>query len=105
MNKFITGTMAAVLLSACASMGGQPLTQLQKIELGCTSASTAIKALTVARRAGKLTPLQVGKVTQAGVFLAPICMAESPPTLNFLQEAAFEEAVKMLVAEGSRYGR
>lgn len=103
MNKFITSTMAALLLSACASMG--QMTQLQKVELGCASASTAIKVLAVANREDKLTPIQVAKIREAAEVLAPVCLADSPPTLTSIKEAAFDEAVRVIMKEAAKHER
>ncbi len=68
----------ALLLTACAGLGG--LTQAQQIDIACESASSATYILTVMKAQGKLSDPQISSVDQAINLIDPICGAAIRPT-------------------------
>jgi hypothetical protein len=93
----------AMVLSACNGASTGPLNdeQLRAVEIGCASASAALKTLAIANDAGKLTPATQTAVLSAAGRVAPICGAPEPPTLDSLQQQAFQQAVGVLVARAA----
>ena len=81
--------------AGCQSVGGFDTPQ-QQIMASCVAADGALQALTVARRAGKLSDAQAEAIETAGDKIAIICMADEPPTLDSVRQAAFEEAIRTL---------
>lgn len=100
--SLILALALSVLLSACNGASG-PLdsSQLRAVEIGCASASAALKTLTIANDAGKLTPAVQTAVLSAAGRVAPICGAPEPPTLDSLQMQAFQQAVGVLAAKAA----
>jgi hypothetical protein len=86
------------LLAGCTTTGDLTASQLRTIETGCASASAALKVLTVANDAGKLSAETPRQVLSAAGTIAPICGADEPPTLTSLQMQAFTHAVALLGA-------
>jgi hypothetical protein len=84
-----------VMLPGCAGL----TTQTQKIEAACTGSSTAIKVLTAANDAGKLSPAQQAEIKTAIDTISPICNADNPPTLDSVKQQAFEDAIALLEAK------
>lgn len=100
MRKFL---MVGVLaLAGCASVGQTPLTNDQKVKMGCASAGAALKVLAVARKEDKLSAEQVERVTEAVTMIAPICGAETTPNLSDVKLALFDELVEVIVDEAKK---
>lgn len=93
--------VGVLLLGACATTGTGTVAlntkaRTQQIEMSCAASTTAIKALTAANVAGKLTLPQQKSVQQAIHTVAPICNAPTPPTLNDIEMQALVQAVVLL---------
>lgn len=98
MNKLMLSATAAVLLSACASMGY--VTDSQKISAGCASAGTAIKTLTIAHKQHPFSRAEVLAIQKSVQVLAPVCLADpQPESLEKVKMDAFEAAVLALEAK------
>lgn len=94
MNKFFLSAMAGLMLSACASMGG--MSNLQKIEVGCTSAAAAMKTIVEVNEVKPLPAGVAADVRKAVQVISPVCLSETPPTLDLVEMAIFEAAVDIL---------
>ena len=68
----------ALLLTACAGLGGPGASQ--RIDIACESASSATMILTVMKAQGRLGARQIAQVDQALDLIDPICGAEVRPT-------------------------
>lgn len=86
--------MIAFLLTACAQLGIQ--SEEQKIAAACASASAAMKVLIAANEAGRLSVAQQDGILSAIEIAAPICAAETPPTLDDVKRQAFVAAITVL---------
>lgn len=99
-KSLIRGALAALLciaLVACGSVStSTPSTPTQQIATGCASASAALKGLTVANIAGKLSEDQQTQVLAAANLVNPICASPTPPTLDTVKLAAFLHAITIL---------
>ena len=84
--------LLALVLSGCAT---NP-TQTQTIATGCASASAALRVLTVANDAGKLSLDQQAKILESAQYITPICTAEVAPTLDAQGLISFAAAVAQL---------
>lgn len=90
---FALSLALAVLLTAC----NPPFATV------CASASAAIKTITIADKAGKISPADEAKVTQAITVVAPICEAPTEPTLSDAERSAFEQAMFLLTKMQTKY--
>jgi len=79
------------LLQACAAVGIQ--TNAQRIATACAGASASIDLLTVANGMGKLSEAQQVAILNAIGVVAPICAADTPPTLDDVKQQAFVAAI------------
>jgi len=99
MNKWLAISM--LFLAGCVSMG-KPMTNDQRVETGCASASAAIKVLSVAKKEDKLSDTQIARITEAAQVLAPVCLAQEVPELSDIKVALFDAAVKVLVEQADK---
>lgn len=90
--KKILALALALALSSCAGMQ----TQTQKIATACAAATTGLQLVAVGVREGKITADQKARAVEAGDKIAPICSAPTPPTLDNVKQAAFDEAVALI---------
>lgn len=105
MKNVFLSTMAAVLLSACASMGG--MSDVQKVEVACSSATAALKVLDIARAEGKLSLQAQSQVMGAIDILRPVCAADEAPSMSDVEKQAMDAAVALIaeLALESKNGR
>lgn len=105
--SFMLGIVMAVFLCACNTNGGasEELTaeQAQYVSLACASSSAAMKVVTVAINADKLSKEQRDIVGEAADRIAPICGSPTPPTLTSLQEEAFSQAVAVIAVQAAKH--
>lgn len=94
MNKFFLSTMAALMLSACASIGS--MSGLQKVEVGCTAAAAAMKTIVEVNEVRPFSRSEVAEIRKAVGVLSPVCTSETPPDLDLIEMAIFEAAVDIL---------
>lgn len=87
-----TMVVSTLLLAACSALP----THTQQEAAVCVSYSAALKVLTVANQAGKLSVSEQAQVTEANTLVSPVCLAETPPTLDDLKQAAVAAAVNRL---------
>lgn len=99
--KSIFAIALALSLTGFSACQSTP-TQTQNIEVACASASTALKVLTVANDAGKLTQAQQTQVISAAGEITPICTADNPPTLDSVKLQAFTRAVTILQSQAAK---
>lgn len=90
--------LITLTLSACSGCSGLT-THEQQLAAGCASSSAALKALTVANDAGKLTPAQQTQIISAAGYIEPVCSADTPPTLDSVKLEAFARAIALLQAQ------
>jgi len=90
--KKILVMVLALALSSCAGLQ----TQTQKIATACAAATTGLQLVAVGVREGKINATQQAQVVAAGDKIAPVCSAATPPTLDALKQAAFDEAVALI---------
>jgi hypothetical protein len=87
-------------LTSCASTSESVVSSGVDIEryaaIGCASASSALKVLTIAVREGKLTDDQREMAVAAARKLAVICENPVAPTYEQLVQAGFDQAVLYL---------
>lgn len=88
--------LTTLLLAACSTLGIQ--SEEQKIAAACASASAAMKVLIAANQAGKFSVAQQDGILSAIEIAAPICAAETPPTLDDVKRQAFVAAITVLTA-------
>lgn len=92
-------------ISGCESSGDAAADQAQQTETiatTCASASAALKVLTVANDAGKLSEDVQYKVGVAALRIQPICGSPNPPTLDAVLLEAFKANAATLAAEAAR---
>mgnify|MGYP003385034856 CR=1 FL=1 len=68
----------------------------EQVATACASASAAIKVLTVANQAGKLSVEQQRYVVQTIGVIDPVCSRKTQPSLSDVQREAFLQAVTYL---------
>jgi uncharacterized protein YceK len=100
MKAFVLMLMV-LALTACSGCSGIQ-THNQQVATGCATASAAIRTLTVANEAGKLSAEQQQAVLSAIGHIEPICSADSPPTMDQLKLEAFTQAIAILQAQAVR---
>lgn len=96
----VCGLVATVALQGCAGVGIQ--TERQKVAAFCVTASASLRVLAVANGEGKLTESARKAARAAVAIVAPVCDAESPPSMTDAQRAAFVGAISVLQAEAVR---
>ena len=92
--------LALLTLTAC--QGNQVSTGTQTIEEGCVASSAAIKVLTAANHAGKLSVAQQDGVLRAIGLITPVCSGPAVPTLDSAGQAAFLAAVRAIESNAAR---
>lgn len=96
MLKLFYALALTLSLAACQTTNPTADQFTQEIETACASASTALKVLTVANDAGKLTPAQQTQILSAAGVITPVCGSPNPPTMDSLKMQAFLQAVTLL---------
>jgi len=94
MKSLLLALALAATIPGCASLD----TPTKKIEAACLGSATAIKVLTAANDAGKLSADQQASVRKALDIIQPVCTAASPPSLDAIKQAAFADAIARLEA-------
>lgn len=97
--KFLVLALA-ISLAACTTTQ-QAANVDQPVKYACATATAAIGTLTVANRAGKLSPANETKVTQAIGYVVPVCHSKTVPTLSTLEMQAFMDAVQLLSTQAA----
>ncbi len=88
-------TILLAILAGCGC-GTVQTSATGQIETGCTAASAAIKVLTLANDQGKLNHATQTQVLRAIGLVNPICLSPTPPTMDTVKQAAFNDAVSAL---------
>ena len=91
---------ALLSVAACDRLGLN--TQSQQIAASCAVSAAALKTLTQANDAGKLTPEQAANILHAVGYITPVCSAPEAPTLDTIRLRAFESAIQFLQSEAAK---
>jgi uncharacterized protein YceK len=97
--KILLAISLTLALAGCGSVSTSSGTQA--IEQSCAAASAAIRVLTIANDQGKLNHATQTQVLRAIGLVNPICLSPTPPTLDTVKQAAFDDAVSALTASAS----
>jgi hypothetical protein len=102
----LTAMLCTTMLVGFTACGSMPATTgdglAAQVETACATASAAVKALTVANNAGKLSPAQQTQILSAIGEVDPVCASPNPPTLDSLKMQAFLRGVSLLSAQAKR---
>lgn len=94
--------LIALAFALVGCQAGSVSTDIQKIETACVASSAAIKVLTEADRADKLSAAQEEQVLHAISLINPICTPPDPQTLDSVKQQAFLDAVALLEARAAK---
>lgn len=83
-------------LAGCQAGGTLSNSQSNQIETACAASSAALKVLTVANDAKKLSAETQANVLKAAMTIQPVCGSPTPPTLDSLKLQAFMQAAALL---------
>ena len=98
MMRVLLAVVASLFLSACSPYFTKPneSNAAAGIATSCVVAAAAIDVLTAASNLGELSYEQQQAVLESISVISPICLAETPPTLDDVRRAAFLQAIEYL---------
>lgn len=106
--KKSTMLMLAILMACVFAISGCETTSSTAdthtntyVQTSCASASAALKVLTEANKAGKLSVETQQQVLDAATILVPVCGSTEPLPADSLAIAALREAVTLLTKKAS----
>lgn len=108
MKRTATFLMLAALACALAAVivgcrGAGLVTPAQQLAASCAASAAALKTLTIANDAGKLSAATQTSVLHAIGYINPVCTAPEPPTLDSIRAEAFRRAILLLEQEAVKY--